>query len=963
MKKVPFLTLSFILLASIAVVAKDVIYLGGRVKESFGKTDLCNAYVLLYDSIGNVTDSIRTNMGRRIRNGEESELAFFYFQVPRKDSTIVFDVVCEGYIPQTISYRLENIGKRERSRELPMIFMERAPRQLKELTVTTSKIKFYNKGDTIVFNADAFQLAEGSMLDGLISQLPGVELDDKGRIKVNGEFVESLLLNGKEFFDGDNNLMLENIAAYTVKNVEVYKGRNKDEKYLGDRTAPEHLTMDVKLKREYNVGWLINAQGGYGTEDRYLGRLFASWFNPTTQVSLVTNFNNLNDNRTPGKNDTWTPEQMPSGKMKYKMAGINYQYENAEETRSVGGNFLFRQTANNSSTSTSRTNFLPDGETYDYSYNGGYRRETNIKTMHFIRTRSSKVGFLARGSGEYVHHKKSSSGISGTFNSEQQDMTRDMLEALYSAGTPDLLDDVLNRSIIRNDGWLKHLHGNFMTSTQIKMPGSEDDIMFAFAAKYEDQKEEFWTGQDINYGSDATPAYKLRHFTDYSPNHALELNGKVGYQLYLRPFNLSLQYDFWYTDRKRDSYMYALERLNDMGIYGQLPDGYLAAFDPANSYRSHQKDYVHSITPLVMVGKVINDDSRYMLSLRPVISFTRRTLDYWRDNRDHHIVKSNTSVAISHRMFANFEYSFRKRDRQYVNNLEYSYTIEPTLPELTDMIDFVSDADPLNVFRGNPNLKAQLRQSHSISWSFRPYKKPVSNKLSYSISYTDNALTRGYTYDTSTGVRNTSVYNVDGNRSHMFSNYFSWQFGTKKQFSLSSTTDLNLSRYADMVGINLNAPSLQKVNNTTYGEKLNLSWQIGSQMLQLRADYYNRRTSSDREDFNTINARHFNYGLTGSFKLPGGFGISTDFICYTRRGYGVDYLDTTDPIWNVRLSYNPQRYKRLVFMLDGFDMLHKLSNVNYAVTATGRTVTYTNTLPRYLLLTVQYRLSIQPKKR
>lgn len=242
MKKVPFLTLTFILLASIAVVAKDAISISGRVKESFGKTDLCNAYVLLYDSIGNVTDSIRTNMGRRYRDGEVSEMAFFYFYVPRKDSTIVFDVVCEGYIPQTISYRLENIGKRERSRELPMIFMERAPRQLKELTVTTSKIKFYNKGDTIVFNADAFQLAEGSMLDGLISQLPGVELDDKGRIKVNGEFVESLLLNGKEFFDGDNNLMLENIAAYTVKNVEVYKGQNKDEKYLGDRTAPEHLT-------------------------------------------------------------------------------------------------------------------------------------------------------------------------------------------------------------------------------------------------------------------------------------------------------------------------------------------------------------------------------------------------------------------------------------------------------------------------------------------------------------------------------------------------------------------------------------------------------------------------------------------------------------------------------------------------------------------------------------------------
>lgn len=79
------------------------------------------------------------------------------------------------------------------------LFLERAPHKLNEVVVTASKIKFYNRGDTIVYNADAFQLAEGSMLDGLIAQLPGVELSSNGQIKVNGEFVESLLLNGKQF--------------------------------------------------------------------------------------------------------------------------------------------------------------------------------------------------------------------------------------------------------------------------------------------------------------------------------------------------------------------------------------------------------------------------------------------------------------------------------------------------------------------------------------------------------------------------------------------------------------------------------------------------------------------------------------------------------------------------------------------------------------------------------------------
>ena len=87
------------------------------------------------------------------------------------------------------------------------------------------------------------------MLDALIAQLPGVELNDSGQIKVNGQYVESLLLNGKEFLDGNNQLMLENIDAYTVKNIEVYEGQTKLEKWRGDPDAEKHLTMDVKLKK------------------------------------------------------------------------------------------------------------------------------------------------------------------------------------------------------------------------------------------------------------------------------------------------------------------------------------------------------------------------------------------------------------------------------------------------------------------------------------------------------------------------------------------------------------------------------------------------------------------------------------------------------------------------------------------------------------------------------------------
>ena len=90
---------------------------------------------------------------------------------------------------------------------------------LDEVVVTASVVEFVNKGDTIQFNADAFELAEGSMLSALIKRLPGAELKENGQIYVNGKFVDKLLLNGEDFFRNDKLVLLQNLPAYTVKNL------------------------------------------------------------------------------------------------------------------------------------------------------------------------------------------------------------------------------------------------------------------------------------------------------------------------------------------------------------------------------------------------------------------------------------------------------------------------------------------------------------------------------------------------------------------------------------------------------------------------------------------------------------------------------------------------------------------------------------------------------------------------
>lgn len=941
------------------------IYLVGRVKDDLMKQDLTNAKAILYDGNGNPVDSARADQGTIRKHGEIVKLSFFRLPVERKDTVYSFDIVCPGYQTQTVVYRLEKPGKREINREIPGIFLKRAPRQLGEVTVTASKIKFYNKGDTIVYNADAFQLAEGSMLDALITQLPGVELKDDGQITVNGEFVESLLLNGNQFLDGNNQLMLDNIGAYTVKNVEVYKGNTKEDKWLDDPTIPKQLTMNVKLKREYNMGWLINAQGGYGTEDRYMGRLFASWFTPTTTLTILGNINNLNDNRKPGKNDNWTPDMMQAGTKRYKMASLNYGYEHPDGNAFASGSATIEETTNNILTTTQRTNFLEGQNTYDYIFDNARDRKLKITTDHtaFKFTNSLQLGGRLKGS--YIRTDNTSASVSGTFDSEQAGITREVLESLYSGSSDDILESVINRSITRSDSRKREGRIEFAPQFRYKIPRTEDYIQTELRVTYKTEKEDLWKDYNINFGNNHVPAQKRRQYFDNSPNRTLNLGGFAEYTIRAGNAILALNYEYLFTMQDKDSYMYALDRLTDMGVFGYLPSDYIDTFDPSNSYTTRFKENRHTLTPIFRWNHVFRNNNRIMVSVAPKLRLQYRHMDYYRAEKDYLITQNSYLTALGN-YSARATYSFGKaknsRRENYRNEIDFEYRLTPSSPDLTHMVDIEDNADPMNISIGNPNLKNAYEHKQKLSWIYNCINRPLRNTLTLTTSQTTNALVRGYTYDTSTGIRVNKTYNVDGNNYIEGTNIFSIQFGKRQQFTLTSSTTGSLTDYADMIGVNTDIPVKSTVTTSLFRQTLRAGWQIGKQNIEIKGEAVARKTTSTREDFSPINARHFNYGIIGHFRLPGGFGINTDFTCYTRRGYGSKELDTTDAILNLGITFTPRK-SRWVLMADGFDLLHRLSNVHYAVNASGRTISYTNTLPRYVLFTVQYRLNIQPKKR
>ena len=91
--------------------------------------------------------------------------------------------------------------------------------KLSTAVVTATRVKMYYKGDTLVYNADAFKLPDGSMLDELIKQMPGVTMNEEGEIFVNGRKVDELLLGSRSFMNGNKKVLLQNLPYFTVGSV------------------------------------------------------------------------------------------------------------------------------------------------------------------------------------------------------------------------------------------------------------------------------------------------------------------------------------------------------------------------------------------------------------------------------------------------------------------------------------------------------------------------------------------------------------------------------------------------------------------------------------------------------------------------------------------------------------------------------------------------------------------------
>ena len=112
--------------------------------------------------------------------------------------------------------------------------------------------------DTVVFNSAAYKVAEGSALEELVKKLPGAEVDDEGKITINGKSISKILIDGKEFFGDDQDMAMKNIPVEMVEKLKTYERQSDLARITGIDDGEEETVLDLSVKKEMKHGMFSN---------------------------------------------------------------------------------------------------------------------------------------------------------------------------------------------------------------------------------------------------------------------------------------------------------------------------------------------------------------------------------------------------------------------------------------------------------------------------------------------------------------------------------------------------------------------------------------------------------------------------------------------------------------------------------------------------------------------------------
>ena len=910
------------------------LWLKGKVYDYVTHLDLPHSTVRLLTADGQTIDSCEAISHTQYGTNPPIEHSDFAFRVPARPASYVIKASYLGFRTTEMPYIVDNIYRREQQRELPPVYLKRESKMLQEVVVTATKVQFYYKGDTLVFNADAFELAEGSMLDARVRKLPGVELKEGGRIYHNGKYVDALLLNGKDFFRGDHTIMLDNLPTYTVKTIEIYDKWGDQSEFLGQHVMGDNrYVMDVKLKKEYSIGTLANVEGGSGNAERWLARLFALRFSDHSRLATYATANNLNGDIKPGETGSWDPQRLQDGgQLTQQQAGIDYSVEDRNSKWKVDGNVQLTHSDLNRETNTHRQNYLSTGDTYDRIQNTQQDKNLKLNTNHHYYHNFGMWNLDVRPS---LNYQKSDNS------------TYSLASAFYQS------DSLIHRNLQRGLTEGHSIDGAIRLNSTFKFHHSPDWASLDAEASFSDQQEDRYHRQSVEYAHQ--PSTALNRYIRNHPNRSWKVKAGGTYQInFTQLIRLQLNTGYTHNDRRRESSFFDIDTTYALG---QLPSAheYEQNIDRRNSYTSHFTEDIYDFSPRFFYNWIQGTEKKIWAQLGFPVTLVHQNLHYKRGSIDTLVTRNTMPINI---WDCFIQYTTINPETGNAQKLILQYIATSSTPDLQNLVDMRDDTDPLNIRIGNNSRRNSSNHQFSFGhqWGNANHKES-SHHYWLGCSIIQNALAMGYRYDRATGVRTWQADNVNGNWNADANYRFNTAIGKKHSLRLNVSPSISYQHSVDLIDQERSTVNTLSLNNT-----LSLSYKLGNHSLSFKNTTLWQRFTSHRTNFKTQQPLTLTNSMTALLKLPWKLDLSTDLGLYTRTGYADENLNTSDLVWNARLS-RPFFKGNLLVVVDGFDFLGQLSNVTRTLNAQGRTETYTNVMPRYALFHIIYRLNKQPRSK
>ncbi|MCC6371082.1 MAG: outer membrane beta-barrel protein [Bacteroidia bacterium] len=826
--------------------------------------------------------------------------------------------------------------------ELGKIKLKEDRQNLKEVVVSVTQVRGEQKGDTTSFNADAFKVNKDATAEDLVKKMPGVTSDNNG-VKVNGETVQKVLVDGKPFFGDDPNATLKNLPADLIDKVQVFDKMSDQSAFTGFTDGDQQKTINLITKKEKNNGTFGRVYAGIGADEdetiRYQSGASINNFKDKRRVSLLLLSNNINQQNFSSADITGAMGSpgggggRQGGSGNFGGGGGNFGGGSSLMTSPQSGNNITQSAGLNYSDAWGKKVLFSGSYFYNYTDNKNSSNSTRnyftgLQNVYKQITSSSTINQNHRLNFRLEYTIDSANKLFITPSlSYQNNAGKSLLDGKNSLADLVFLSEILTNSKNNNLGF--DFSNNILFQHKFKKQGRTFSINLNTS---QNERNANGSYNSYNIYTDTTISGLNQNSNTYSYTKRIATNIS-----YSEPINknaqLQINYNPSYSINKSDKSTKDFNWVND-------------SYDLYNSNLSNKYDNIYQ-TQRAGISYRYNKNK---LNLSVGLDGQQATLDGKQDFPSKVVINQSFNNLLPNAML-NYKFSRSK-------NLRVYYRSSTHLPSTTQLQNVIDISNPLQIKSGNSDLKQSFENYLNIRYGgFNP--KSSRNAMifingSSSKNYVSNAtyilksdsVIQGY--NIKAGSQLTKPVNLNGYYTGRIFGVYGFPF-KKIKCNVNINGGLNYSRTPGIIN---------NITNTSNNYASSAGIYIGSNISQnidfsigYNGNYTMVKNTTQKQSDNNYFTHTANFKI--NWVIYKGLIANTDISHTLYNGLSQSYNQNYF-LWNAYVGYKFFKNKSLEFKISAFDILNQNRSIGRTITGLYTEDTYTTVLRRYLMLTATY---------